>query len=145
MGWVENIARVRENAHYQHFLLFPNVFKRLLFQDCLKSGLCGKELRLMVVIEAGFIFTHCQPFFDDCYVEKQPETWGILIIEYWLNKLQEKLWQSVDEKMLDSSKLKKIADNNLNFHENGRQFFKQVEKTVGKGEIARFEQFLLFP
>ena len=24
-------------------------------------------------------------------------------------------------------------------------FFKRVEKTVGKGEIARYEQFLLFP
>ena len=25
------------------------------------------------------------------------------------------------------------------------QFFKRVENTVGKGEIARYEQFLLFP
>ena len=24
-------------------------------------------------------------------------------------------------------------------------FFKRVENTVGKGEIARYEQFLLFP
>ena len=28
---------------------------------------------------------------------------------------------------------------------NGRKFTKQVENTVGKGEIAHFEQFLLFP
>ena len=29
------------------------------------------------------------------------------------------------------------------FHENGRRLSKQVENTVGKGEIARYEQFLL--
>ena len=32
----------------------------------------------------------------------------------------------------------------LKFDENGRKFLKQVENTVGKGEIARYEQFLLF-
>ena len=46
--------------------------------------------------------------------------------------------------ILDSSKLKEFADDNLEFNENGRKFFKQVENTVGKGEIARYEQFLLF-
>ena len=30
------------------------------------------------------------------------------------------------------------------FDENGRHFFKQVENPLGKGEIARKEQFLLF-
>ena len=47
--------------------------------------------------------------------------------------------------MLDSSKLKEVADDNFIFDENGRQFCKQVENTVGKGEIAHYEQFLLFP
>ena len=28
--------------------------------------------------------------------------------------------------------------------ENGRKLFKQVENTVGRGEIALYEQFLLF-
>ena len=46
---------------------------------------------------------------------------------------------------LDSSKLKKFADNSLKFHGNGIKFSKKVENTVGKGEIARNEQFLLFP
>ena len=31
------------------------------------------------------------------------------------------------------------------FVENGIKLFKPVENTVGKGEIARYEQFLLFP
>ena len=47
--------------------------------------------------------------------------------------------------MLDSSKLKDFADDNLKFDENGRKLSKRIENTVGKGEIARYEQFLLFP
>ena len=47
--------------------------------------------------------------------------------------------------ILDSSKLKKSADDNFKFSENGRKLSKQVENTVGKGGIARYEQFLLFP
>ena len=44
-----------------------------------------------------------------------------------------------------SFKLKEFADDNIRFDENGRKFSKWVENTVGKGEIARYEQFLLFP
>ena len=45
---------------------------------------------------------------------------------------------------LYSSKLKEFAGDNYEFDENARNFFKRVENTVGKGEIARCEQFLLF-
>ena len=64
-------------------------------------------------------------------------------------------------KILDQSKLKALtlyqttefrlfnteefADNNFKFDENGRKFSKRVENTVGKGEIARYMQFFLFP
>ena len=41
--------------------------------------------------------------------------------------------------------MKEFADDNFKFDENGRKFFKWVENTVGKGEIACYEQFLLFP
>ena len=47
--------------------------------------------------------------------------------------------------ILDSSKLKEIVGDNFEFNENGRKLPKWVENTVGKGEIARYEQFLLFP
>ena len=47
--------------------------------------------------------------------------------------------------ILDSSKLKEFADDNFKGDENGRKFFKRVGNNVGKGEIARNEQFLLFP
>ena len=46
---------------------------------------------------------------------------------------------------LDCSSLKEFADNNFRFDENGRKLSKRVENTVGRGEIAHYEQFLLFP
>ena len=48
------------------------------------------------------------------------------------------------QQILDSSKLKQFADENFKFDENDRKLSKRVENTVGKGEIARYEQFLLF-
>ena len=50
-----------------------------------------------------------------------------------------------DDKFLDSSKLKEFADNNFKFDKHGRKLSKRVENTVGKGETARYEQFLLLP
>ena len=52
---------------------------------------------------------------------------------------------SCQEIVLDSPKLKEFADDNFKFDENGKKLSKRVENTVGKGEIARYEQFLLFP
>ena len=49
------------------------------------------------------------------------------------------------QQLLDSSKLKEFADNNFEFDEKGAKFSKRVENTVGKGEIAHSEQFVLFP
>ena len=53
--------------------------------------------------------------------------------------------KSVFADLLDSSKLKEFADDYFKLVENGRKFSKQVKNTVAKGEIARYEQFLLFP
>ena len=44
-----------------------------------------------------------------------------------------------------TSKLKEFADDTFNFDENGRKSSKGIENTAGKVEIARNEQFLLFP
>ena len=44
--------------------------------------------------------------------------------------------------------IKKVLNpfpNNFKFDGSGRKLSKWVENTVGKGEIARYEQFLLFP
>ena len=37
----------------------------------------------------------------------------------------------------------RVADDIFKFDENGREFPKKVENTVGKGEIDHYEQFLL--
>ena len=47
--------------------------------------------------------------------------------------------------ILDSSKLKELADDNFKFDESGRKLSEWVENSVGKEEIAHYEQFLLFP
>ena len=62
----------------------------------------------------------------------------LLFIKYFLNPLP-------DNKILDWSKFKQSAEDNFQFDENGRKFTKLVENTVSKGEIAHYEQFLLFP
>ena len=39
------------------------------------------------------------------------------------------------QQILDSSKLKDLAEDNFIFDENGRKFFKQVENAVGKEKL----------
>ena len=41
--------------------------------------------------------------------------------------------------------MKEFAEDNFIFDENGKKVFKRLENTVGKGEIAHYEQFLFFP
>ena len=38
----------------------------------------------------------------------------------------------------------RVCRRQFQFDEDGTKFFKWVENAVGKGEIARYEQFLLF-
>ena len=49
-------------------------------------------------------------------------------------------------KISDSSKLKEFADDNFKFEEKWQKILQMGTKnTVGKGEIACYEQFLFFP
>ena len=41
--------------------------------------------------------------------------------------------------------IERICSDNFKFDENSKKVSKRIENTVGKGEIARHEQFLLFP
>ena len=50
-----------------------------------------------------------------------------------------------NDKSLDSFNFEEFADDNFKFDEHLRRFSKRVENTVGKGEIACHEQFLLIP
>ena len=43
------------------------------------------------------------------------------------------------------SQTERVCRRQFQIDENGRKLSKWVENTVGKGEIARYEQFLLFP
>ena len=54
-------------------------------------------------------------------------------------------WSFPKWQILDASKLNEFEDDNFKFDENGRMFCKRVENTVGKEEIVRYKQFLLFP
>ena len=73
---------------------------------------------------------------------------GHIIMQSWFCKtyfLQQEKKTFHKRLILDSSKFKEFADNNFKFNENGEKISKKVENTVGKGEIARYEQFLCFP
>ena len=54
-------------------------------------------------------------------------------------------FQNNNVRLFQIEKKKEFADANLEFDENDRKFSKTVENSVGKGEIARYEQFLHFP
>ena len=54
------------------------------------------------------------------------------------NNLYQPFSQTTDVRFFQTERV-------FSFDEIGRNLFKRVENTVGKGEIARFEQFLRFP
>ena len=47
--------------------------------------------------------------------------------------------------ILGSPNLKEFADDTFKCDKNGEKFSKTVENAMGRGEIARYEQFLLLP
>ena len=49
LGRVENIVAKGENSGYQHFLFFPQCFQKTFYTGSLKSGLCGKKLKVIVL------------------------------------------------------------------------------------------------
>ena len=50
-----------------------------------------------------------------------------------------------NNKILDKSKLKAFTDDELNVAEVMISVFHKIENTVGKGESAGYQHFLLFP
>ena len=68
------------------------------------------------------------------------------MVTQWELYLDEGKWVPFPKRrILDSSKLKELTDEHFKFDENDGKFSKRAENTVGKGEIACYEQFLLFP
>ena len=66
------------------------------------------------------------------------------VFNIW-NKFVAEIHPFPKQQILDSSKLKELADDNFKLDENGRKLSEKVENVVRKGEIAHDEQFLLFP
>ena len=110
---------------------------------------CGKEEEI-VCKEQFLLFPQCfllnqiivSPFVHIFYIisllaaefeEPKNGRWGKELTHYQMTNF------------IDSAKLKEFTDSYFKFDENGRKLSKQVENTVGKGEIACYEQFLLFP
>ena len=56
-----------------------------------------------------------------------------------------KIYPFPHDKILDQSKFKAFVDDKLNVTKMIISFFDTVENMVGKGEIALYKQFLLFP
>ena len=56
----------------------------------------------------------------------------------WVNSLP-------DYKFLDLSKLKAFSDEKIDVRENMKFVLGSMENIVGKGEIAGYQHFLLFP
>ena len=54
-------------------------------------------------------------------------------------------YQMTNFRLFQTDKLKEFADDDFKLNKNGRKLSQQVENIVGKGEIARYERFLLFP
>ena len=80
----------------------------------------------MLIISSFSVSCHV---FNTCFFQDLLQS--ILLCDKGFNPLP-------NGKILDWFKLKRFAD------ENSRKFSKQVENTVGKGEITHYEQFLLF-
>ena len=70
---------------------------------------------------------------------------SVIFLQKRSNKSHDECLYPLPNNKFYTSKLKEFADHNFKFDENGRKLSKRIENTVGKKEIACYEQFLLFP
>ena len=132
-----NIVGKGENAGNQHFLLFPQCF--LLFPT--KISIIGIHLfcRLqMLSIWAGLKFCRMVKSYTQNSLVKDSSN---------LSKFKPFAYKNLTHYQTTNFRLfqiERVSDNNFKLDENSRKLLKPVENTVGKEEIARYEQFLLF-
>ena len=117
-----------ENTGYQHFLHFP------------QSNFLIKQYFLRVVktwlhVEEGLSLSQTSPGFDVSAVPTSNFSFSHSVLYQLTHN------QTTNFRLFQTERV----DFNFKFDENGRKLSKQVENTVGKGEIAHYEQFLLFP
>ena len=156
------------NCSLQAFSLFPTVFSKDLYCGCVKTRACKWQNCLLVQIQNN-CRQQINPLPDmpilgssNSAVNKDmiAKIWTNGDTVIWLSRKHCgkrrncSLWEiSPFPTMFSKASccwcvktgISGVVDNNFKLDENGRKFFKQVENTVGKGEIARYEQFLIFP
>ena len=136
-------------------LQIDRLFKRLLCgTDRLKlSKTCDKiechkvlifffQLLLLLLLLLLFLIFQLKDFRirpSDLCIQRPQKSVECTRLSKRLNK------PSLKQQILNASKLTEFTQDNFKFDEHGRKVSKWVENTVGKGEIARYEQFLLFP
>ena len=119
-----------------NFIFFHSVFKRFVQQTGKNKVLFRKRSKVdYLLFHNGF------QQLSQSYLKQ-----NIVLCDKGLTLTKIMAFKPITRRqILDSSKLKEFADDNFKLDENGRKLSKRVENTVGKGEIARYEQFLLFP
>ena len=131
------------------YKVFYAVHNKILDQTKLKAFADDKLNEAKMIISVLIGRKHCgkrrncfykgfllfPQFFQKAF---SPDPSKHVIVWEWVNPLPN------NKCYLDSSKLKKFANDNFIFDENGRKLLKRVENSVGIGETARYEQFLLF-
>ena len=100
-----------------------------------------KRLRYGKQLEKSSIFCSRSFFFSQKYVQKRTSKDAVKL-EFSCNSLLNSLPK---DKILDVTKLKRYADWKLNLAKMIIPPFDRVENTVGKGENAGCQHFLLFP
>ena len=123
-----------ENGGNEQFLLFPKFLRHIVFRT-VKTWDLVKGLHIDK---------------SETLLEKEKMlVTSIFPVSYYVFVSNTYICRGVNPfpegQILDASKLKGLADDNFKFEENSRKLPKWEENTAGKGEIARHEQFLLFP
>ena len=102
-----------------------HILRRKFYKNTEKLSLYSQSL---------LIFIHKNEWTDECCIKARQQ-----LSSYWArlqNNYPFPKWQ-----ILDSSKFKAVADDNLNFVEIGRKLFKQVENIVEKEKFLVASNF----
>ena len=113
------------------------------FENTVEKGEIARNKQFLlshsVFYPFGWTFNHFHQIWN-CHLQTL-SVWKSLkfVVWEWVN------YPFPKRQNFDSSKLKEFAGNNLKLNKNSREFSRRVENTAGKGEIACYGQFLLFP
>ena len=119
--WEKEKLLVTSNFFFSH-----SVFKRLVQQTHKNQGLFGKGL---IGFSSGVWLSH----------ERALQSLSVVLVKH---RKYLTLFQTTNFRLFQNESL---CSQQFQIWWNGRKFSKRVENTVGKGEIACYEQYLIFP